>query len=83
MKNDNSNSIPFPELDDLSGLKLILEYTRDEANQIGLPLVVNLCVMAAMSLDLYAKTNDRTTSLNENANNVWELTHRSDADAKE
>ena len=74
MKKDNSNIIPFPAPEDLSGLKGMLEYTRDEANRIGLPLVANLCGAAAMSLDFHARTNGRATidrqSLGANANNV-------------
>lgn len=74
MKDDSSNIIPFPAPEDLSGLKHLLEYTRDEANRIGLPLVANLCEAAAMSLDFHARATGRATidreSLSENASNV-------------
>lgn len=74
MTKDNSNIIPFPAPEDLSGLKIMLEYTRDEASRIGLPLVANLCGAAAMSLDFHAETNGGATIDREspggNASNV-------------
>lgn len=65
----------------------MLEYIGEEADRMGVPMVANLCDSAVVSPDLFAEANGSATtdreSLSENASNVFALTCRRDADAKE